>query len=134
LEFIILSAVLYLYETWYLTSKKEHRLRMSENRVLRRTCGPRRDEMAGGWRKLQNEKLHSLHPSSYIIKVINSRKMRWTEHVARMRAMRNAYKILGEKPKGKRPLERPKRGWRILLKWILGKQGLGCELDSYCSG
>jgi hypothetical protein len=67
-----------------LTLREEHRLRMFENRVLRRIFGPKRDEMTGGWGKLHNEELHSLYSSSTIIIIIKSRSMRWTRHVARV--------------------------------------------------
>jgi hypothetical protein len=62
---IILPVVLYGCETWSLTLREEHRLRVLENRVLRRTFGPNRDEVAGEWRKLHNEELHNLYSSQY---------------------------------------------------------------------
>jgi hypothetical protein len=55
--------VLYGCETWSLTLREEHRLRVFENRVLRRISGPKRDEITGGWRKLHNEELHNLYCS-----------------------------------------------------------------------
>jgi hypothetical protein len=58
---IILPVVLYRYETWSLRLKEEHRFRVSENRVLRRIFGPKREEVAGGWRRLHNEELHNLY-------------------------------------------------------------------------
>jgi hypothetical protein len=64
-----------------------------------------------GWRSLYNEELHNLHASSNVIRVIRSRMMGWAGHVARMRAMRNGYKILVEKPEGKRPLGRTRCRW-----------------------
>jgi hypothetical protein len=76
---IILSFVLYGCETWSLTVKEEHKLR-----VLRRIFGPKRDGVTGGWRKLQNEELHNLYSSPSIIRIIKSRRMRWAGHVARM--------------------------------------------------
>jgi hypothetical protein len=79
---IILPVVLYGCETWSLTLRKEHRLRVFENRVLRRIFGPKRDEVTGGWRKLHNEKLHDLYSSPGIVKVIKARRMRWAGHVA----------------------------------------------------
>jgi hypothetical protein len=79
-----------------------------ENRMLRRIFGLKRDEMTGHWKKLQNEELHNSYPSSNIIIIIKSRRMRWTGHVARMGAKRNAYKILVGKPEGKRPLGTPR--------------------------
>jgi hypothetical protein len=56
-----------------------------ENRVLRRIFGPKRDEVAGGWKKLHNEELHNLYSSPSIIRMIKSRRMRWAGHVAQMR-------------------------------------------------
>jgi hypothetical protein len=86
-----------------------------ENRVLRRIFGPKRDEVTGDWRKLHNDVLHNLYSSLNLIRMIKSRKMRWTGHVARMREKRNAYRILAGKPEGKRPLGRPEAGgWTIL--------------------
>jgi hypothetical protein len=73
---IILPVVLYLCETWSLTLKEEHRLRVFENRVLRRIFGPKRDEVAGEWRKLHNEELRDLYSSPNIIRIIKSRGMR----------------------------------------------------------
>jgi hypothetical protein len=55
-----------------------------ENRVLRRTFGPKRDEVTGGWRKLVNEELHNFYYSPSIIRMIKSRRMRWVGHVARI--------------------------------------------------
>jgi hypothetical protein len=81
---IILPVVLYGLETWSLTLGEEHRLRVFENRVLRRILGPKRDEVTGGWRKLHNKELHGLYSSSNIIRVITARRMRWAGHVARM--------------------------------------------------
>jgi hypothetical protein len=82
-----------------------------ENRVLRGIFGPKRDEVTGDWRKLHNEELHNLYSSLDIIRMIKSRRMRWGGHVARMGEKRNAYRILVGKPKGKRPLVRPRRRW-----------------------
>jgi hypothetical protein len=64
-------------ETSFLTLREEHRLRVFENRVLRRIFGPNRDEVTGGWRKLHNEELHNLYSSPSIIRMIKSRRMRW---------------------------------------------------------
>jgi hypothetical protein len=64
-----------------------------ENRVLRITFGPKRDEVTAGWRKLHNEELHNLYSSPSIIRMIKSRRMRWAGHVARMGEKRNAYRI-----------------------------------------
>jgi hypothetical protein len=70
--------------TWSLTLREEHRLRVFENRALRRIFGPKWDEVTGGWRKLHNEKLHDLYSSLSIIRMIKPRRMRWVGHVARM--------------------------------------------------
>jgi hypothetical protein len=70
------------------------------------------------------EEIHNLHSSLNIIRVIKSRRMRWTRHVARIGEMRNVCEILVGKPEGKRPLGRPGMGGRIILKWVLGKLGL----------
>jgi hypothetical protein len=90
---IILSVVLYGCETWSLTLREEHRLRVFENRVLRRIFGPRTDEVTGDWKKLHNEELHNLRSSPNIIRMIKSIRMRWAWHVARMGQTRNAYRI-----------------------------------------
>jgi hypothetical protein len=76
--------VLYECEIWFLTLREEHRLRVFENRVLRGIFGPKRDEVIGGWRKLNNEELHNLYASPSIIRMIKSRNMRWAGYVARM--------------------------------------------------
>jgi hypothetical protein len=81
---IILLVVLYGCKTWSLTLKEEHRLRVLENKVLRRIFGPKRDEVTGGWRKLHNEELPDLYSSPSIIRIIKSKRMRWVGHVARM--------------------------------------------------
>jgi hypothetical protein len=74
--------VLYGCETWSLTLREEHRLRVFENRALRRFFEPKRDEVTGGWRKIHNEELHNLYSSLSIIIMIKSRMMRWAGHVA----------------------------------------------------
>jgi hypothetical protein len=73
--------------------------------------GPKWDGVTGGWRKQHNEALHNLHSSPSIIRIIKSRRMRWAGHVARMGEKGNMYMILAGKPKGKRPLGRPRRRW-----------------------
>jgi hypothetical protein len=89
--------------TWSLTIREEHKLRVFENRVLRRIFGPKRDRVTGGWRNLYNEELEYLHSSPSIIRIIKSRRMRWVGHVARMGEKRNVYRLLAGKPDGKSP-------------------------------
>ena len=79
-----MPVVLYGCETWSLTLREEPRLRVFENRMLRRIFGPKRDEVTGEWRKLHNEELKDLNSPSNIVRVIKSRRMKWAEHVARM--------------------------------------------------
>jgi hypothetical protein len=77
------------------TSREEHRLRVFENRMLRRIFGPKRDEVTGGWRKLYNEELHGLYSSPSIVRMIKVRRMRWAGPVARMGEVRGASCWLG---------------------------------------
>jgi hypothetical protein len=79
---IILPVVLYGCETLSLTLREEHRLRMCENRVLRRIFGLKMNDVAGGWRKLHNEELQNMFSLPSIIKIIKPRRMRWTGHVS----------------------------------------------------
>jgi hypothetical protein len=102
---IILAVVLYGCETWSLTLREEHRLRVFDNRVLRRILGPKRDEVTGEWRKLHNEELHSWYSSPDIIRQVKSRRMRWAGHVARMGEDKKVYKVLVGKLKGNDHLE-----------------------------
>jgi hypothetical protein len=79
----ILIVVLCGCATWWLTLKEERRLRILENRALRRIFGPKRDEVTGDWRKLHNEELNDLYCSPNIVRAIKSRIMRWAGHVPR---------------------------------------------------
>jgi len=96
---IILPVVLYGCETWLLMLREEHRLRVFENRVLRRIFGLKRDEVTRGWRKLHNEELNDLHFSPNIVWVIKSRRMKWAGHVVHMGERRGVYRVLVGKPR-----------------------------------
>jgi len=116
---IILPFVLYGCETWSLTLRVEHGMR-----VLRRIFGPKRDEVTREWRKLHNEKLNDLY-SPNIVRVIKLRRMRWVGYVARVEEKRGVYRVLVGKPEGKRPLGRPRHRWEDNIKLYL--QEVGCE-------
>jgi hypothetical protein len=94
---IILPFVLYGYETWSLTLREERRLRLFENRVLRRVFGPKRDEVTGEWRKLHNEELNDMYSLPNIVRVVKSRRMKWAGHVA-WEDKGSAYRVLVGKP------------------------------------
>jgi hypothetical protein len=105
-KIIILSDVLYGSETWSLTQREVHKLRIFENRVLRSILGPKMEEFIEGWTKLHNKEFRNLYASPNIIRVMKSRRMRWARHVARIRKVKNIYKILAGKPEGKTLLGR----------------------------
>jgi hypothetical protein len=108
---IILPVVLYGCETWSLTIREEHKLRVFENRVLRRIFEPKRDGVMGGWRKLRNKELRNLYCSPSIIRIKMSRGMRWVGHVTQIGKKRNVYRLLVGKAEGRRPLGRPSLRW-----------------------
>jgi len=89
----------------------DRKLRVFENMVLRRIFGPRREEVTGEWRRMHNEELNDLYSSPNIVRMIKSRRMRWTGHVARMGEEMGVYRVLVGKPEGRRPLGRPRRRW-----------------------
>jgi hypothetical protein len=120
---IILPMVLYGCETWSLTLREERRLRVFENRVLRRVFGPKRDEVTWEWRKLHNEELNDLYSLSNIVRVVKSRRMRRAGFMARMGEDRGVHRVLVGKPEGKRPLGRPRRRWDNNIK--MGFQVVG---------
>jgi hypothetical protein len=120
---VTLPVVLYGYETWSLTLREEHRLRVFENTVLRRIFEPKTEE-DGSWRKLHNDELHSLYSSPNILRVIKSRRMRWAGHVARMGEGRGVYRVLVGSSEGKRPLERPRRRWEDNINMDLRDTGI----------
>jgi hypothetical protein len=115
--------VLYGCETWSLALREELRLKVFENRVLRRIFGSKRDEVTGEWRKLHNKELHDLYSSPSIIRIIMSRRMRWAGHVVRMGEEMNSYRLIVGKPEGKRPLGRPRRRWVDNIRMDLGEEG-----------
>jgi len=118
-----------------LTLREERKLRVFENRVLRRIFESRRDEVTGEWRRLHNAELNELYASPNIVRVIKSRRMRWAGHVARMGEEREVYRVLVGKPKGKIPLGRPRRRWADNIRMDLQEVGcvymdwIGLDLD-----
>jgi hypothetical protein len=105
--------------------REEHRLRVFENRVLRRVFGPRRDEVTGEWRKLHNEELNDLYSLPNIVPMVKSRRMRWAGHVAHMGEERVVHRVLVGKPEGKRPLGRPRPRWEDNIKMDVQEVGGG---------
>jgi hypothetical protein len=103
--------------------REEHRLRVSENRVLRRIFGPESEE-DGSWRKLHNGEFHSLYSTLNVVRVMKSRRMRWAGHVARMGEGRGVYRVLVGRFEGKRPLGRPGHRWEDNIKLDLREIGI----------
>ena len=112
--------MLYGCETWSLTLREGCRLRVFENRILRRIFGPK----SGEWRRLHNEELYNLYRSPNLVRVIKSRKLKWAGLVVRMEDGRSAFKILTGKPTGKRPLGRPRRRWEDNIRMDLEEIGI----------
>jgi hypothetical protein len=98
---------------------------LSENRVLTRTFGPKRNEDTEEWRKLHNEELHIFYSSPNIIRHIKSKRMRWVGLVAPMGEEKNVYKVFMGKPEGKSPLERPRTRWEDGIRMDLREFGWG---------
>jgi hypothetical protein len=96
-------------EIWSLTLREERRLRVSENRMLRRIFGSKRDEVTWEWRTLHNEEFNDLYSSSNTVRAIKSRRMRVARDVARMGERKGVYRVLVGKPEGKSPLGRHRR-------------------------
>ena len=99
--------------------REELRLRVFENRVLRRMFGPTRDEVTGEWRKIHNEELNELYCSPNIVQVTKSSRMRWAGQVARMGERKGVYRVLVGKSEGNRPLGRPRLRWEDNIKMDL---------------
>ena len=120
-----MPVVLYGCKTWLLTLREERRLRVFENRVLRRVFGSKRDEVTGEWRKLYNEDLRDLYSLPNIVRVVKSRRMRWAGHVARMGEGRGVHRIQVGKREGKGQLGRPRRRWEDNIKMDFREVGEG---------
>jgi hypothetical protein len=119
----IILPVSYGCETWSLTLREEHRLRLFENRVQRRIFGPKRDEvMENGGSCTMRSLIICTHPQ---ISLGKSRRMRWAGHVARMGEERKVYKVFLGKPEGKGPLRRPRHRWEDGIRMNLREIGLG---------
>jgi len=118
---IILPVILYGCDTLSLTLTEERRLRVSENRVLRRMFGTTRNEVTGEWRRLHNEELNDLYFSTNFIRAIKSKRIRWAGHVVRTGEKRGAYRMLVGTCEGKRPLVRPRHRWEDNIKMGLQK-------------
>jgi hypothetical protein len=116
---------LYDCENCSLILRKECRLRVFQNRVLRRIFGPKRNEITREWRRLSNKQLYALYSSPDIIRITKSRRLRWAGHVARLRVMRGTYRVLVGKSEGRRPLQRPRRRWQDNIKMDLREVGWG---------
>jgi hypothetical protein len=122
---IILPAVLSGFQTWSLTLREERRLKVFEDRVLRRKFGPKADEVRWEWRKLHNEVLNGLYCSPTIVREMESRRMRWMGHVARMGERKDAYRVLVGKSEGKKPIGRSRCRWEDNIKMNLPGSGMG---------
>jgi hypothetical protein len=117
----VLHFFLFINETWSVTLREGHRLRVFENRVLRGMFGPKGDEVTGEWRKLQSGELHNLCSSPDIIRQMRSRRKRWAGHVARTGEGRNVYRILVGKPTERDQLKVQGVDGRLGTKWTLGR-------------
>ncbi|CAH1397560.1 unnamed protein product [Nezara viridula] len=121
---IILPTVVYGCETWPLTLRDEQRLKVFENKVLRRIFGPKKDELTGEFRRLHNAELRELYPGN-IIEVISSRRIKWACKVVGLSNERIPKRLIFAVPNGKRPRGRPKRRWEDCIKADL--KGLGLD-------
>ena len=121
IRIMILPVVSCGHESWSLTLRREPRLRMFENKVLRKLFRPKRVEGTGEWRRLRSEELSDLYSLPYIIRVIKSRRMRWAENVLCVVGRGGSYRVLVGKPEGKSHLEELGLDGNILVGWIVQK-------------
>jgi len=105
-----------------------------ENRVFRKMFEPMRGEVTRVWRKLHNEELDDLYSSPNIVRVMQSRRMKWAGHIARIGERRGIYRVLVRKPEGRYHLGDPGVDGRIILRWIFRKWDVGYGLYSSGSG
>jgi len=128
------EVVLYGCDTWSLTLREERRLRVFDNRVLKKVFGSKRDEVTRERRKLHNKELNDLYCSPNIVRVVTSRR-RWAVHVARMGERRGVWRVLvGGNLKERDHLGDPDVNGKILLRWVLRKWDVGYGLDRAGSG
>jgi hypothetical protein len=106
--------------------RMERRLRVFENKMLRRVFGPKTDEVTAEWRKLHNDELCGLYALPNIVRMVKSRRLKWVGHVARMGEGRVVYMVLVGKPEGKRTLGKQRRRWEDNIKMDLQEVGAGC--------
>ena len=131
--------LLYGCEAWSLTLWEERRLRLFENRILRRIFGPKRDANEE-WRKLHNKELHIVYQlHNTIVRVIKSRRLRLAGHVARMEERRSAFKISASTPRGKMPIGRHRHRWADNIRMDLEEIGINtrnwvvlAQVRDYC--
>ena len=116
----LLPVVLYGCETLSLTLRKEHRLRVFDNKVLRKIFGAKSDEITAEWRKLHNAELHAIYYFPNIIRNLKSRRLRCARHLE----FKNACRVLDGRPEGKRPLGRPRRIWENIR---MDLKEVGCD-------
>jgi hypothetical protein len=124
---VILSFDFYGCETWSLTLRQEHRLRVFEDRFLRKIFGRKRDVETEEWRKLHSEEHHNLCSFPNITRQIKSRNMMWARHVARKVKGEIVYRVLVGKPEGKDHSEDQGVDGRMGSEWILGRLAGGVE-------
>jgi hypothetical protein len=120
---IILPVLLYGCDTWTLTLREVHRLRVYQNRVLGRIFGLRKDEVTGNWRRLHNKELSDLYSSPNIIQVITSKRMRQAGQVTCIGWEMMCIQVFGGGPEGMKALRRPRHRWKNNIKVHLQEVG-----------